>query len=465
MTELMDMQIHSSFRDPAGFLFRRDDVLLRQVNESYASDYDACAESGLFDRLISSNLMISHTEVDDAGMRPGMYRVIKPDEIPYISYPYEWSMSQLRDAALLTLEIQRIALELGLSLKDASAYNVQFSRGRPIFIDTLSFEKYVEGTPWVAYRQFCQHFLAPLTLMAVSDLRLRQLQSRYIDGLPLDLVSRMLPNSTYFKCSTLAHIHLHARSQKKHEDSGRSNAVKTESKLSKQMLQALVASLRSAVEKLSGKDVPTEWGEYYQDTNYSDSAMVNKEKIVEAFVTKFVDPKVTLHDLGANTGHFSKVVARHCDLVIAHDVDEMAVERHYREIRQEKGTNILPLLLDLANPTPAIGWDLRERMSFHERATGGAAIALALIHHICISNNVPLRNFAEFLSRVFGTLIIEFVPKEDSQVQRLLATRRDIFEDYNNLGFERAFFEFFEIREQCPVDGSCRTMYVMTRRV
>ncbi|MEX2123346.1 MAG: hypothetical protein WD795_05605 [Woeseia sp.] len=460
----MNNKIDASFRDPAGFLYRKDGTLLRQVNDSYATHYEACVASGLYDRLIAGNLLIPHAEVDDAGMAPGKYRVLMPEEIPYVSYPYEWSFTQLKDAALLTLEIQRVALDHDLSLKDASAYNVQFRGGNAIFIDSLSFERYVEGVPWVAYRQFCQHFLAPLTLMAAGDLRLRQLSFRYLDGLPLDLVSNMLPASTWFRYSTFAHIHMHARSQRKHQDDARARETIAVSRLSKTMLVALIASLKSAIGKLSAKDVPTEWGEYYDDTNYSAEAMRHKESLLGRFADTYLGDVPVVHDLGANTGRFSRIVAARSRQVVAHDIDEMAVERHCREIKSQGSANILPLVLDLGNPAPAMGWDLKERSSFHERARGTAAVALALVHHLCITNNVPLDRLAGFFSGVFETLIIEFVPKEDSQVQRMLATRRDVFDNYDVGSFEQAFSRCFEIRERCPLNESHRILYAMTRR-
>lgn len=465
MTQSIISQIPSSFRDPAGFLYRRDGVLLRQVNESYAADYDACVKSGLFEALIGEDYLIRHEEVDETGIAPGKYRVLEPEELPYVSYPYEWSFSQLKDAALLTLRIQSLAIEHGMVLKDASAYNVQFRGGKPVFIDTLSFKRYVEGEPWIAYRQFCQHFLAPLALMAKCDLRLRQLTSRYIDGVPLDLASGILPMSSYFSYSIFAHIHMHAKSQTRHQDAAaRNGQVKAKATLSKSMLSALVASLSRAVEKLPEKDVQTEWGDYYQDTNYSDDAMSEKEKIVARLAEKYLSGEKMVHDLGANTGRFSHIVSRFAQAVVAHDIDEMAVERHHRGLKMSKSTNVLPLILDLSNPTADIGWDLRERSSFHERANGSAALALAIIHHLCISNNVPLLKLAEFFSGIFNKLIIEFVPKDDSQVQRLLATREDIFDEYDQTNFERIFSQYFDIQERCAVSGSTRVVFAMTKR-
>lgn len=456
--------IDSSFRDPAGFLFCDNGTLLRQVNSAYGPDYDACVESGLFERLWADSLLVRHKEVAEAAMSPGAHCVLEPEEIAYISYPYEWCFSQLKDAALLTLSIQRLALEHGMTLKDASAFNVQFHNGRPVFIDTLSFERYVEGRPWVAYRQFCQHFLAPLTLMAQLDLRFRQLSARYIDGIPLDLASNILPASSYLSYSSFAHIHMHARSQHKYQDAGGKGAATGQVKISKTMLVGINSSLTRAVNRLTVKDVSTEWGEYYSDTNYSDEATNDKGKILEEFAEKYFAHDKVVHDLGANTGRFSRIAARYAHNVISHDIDEMAVEYHYRHTREQGPDNILPLMLDLTNPSPAIGWNLAERSSFVERAGGGNAIALALIHHLAISNNVPLPKLAEFFASTFPVLVIEFVPKEDSQVQRLLATREDIFDSYTVTDFESSFGELFEIRERRPVRESSRIMYAMTRK-
>ena len=214
------MQIHinaGSFRDPSGFVFDKNGTLLRQINGCYRQDFEALQQSGLLQSLHKSSDLISHEEVGiENAASSEAYRVIKPERIPFVSYPYEWSFSQLKDAALLTLTIQLKSLEYCLSLKDASAYNIQFMNGKPIFIDTLSFERHVEGTPWVAYGQFCQHFLAPLALMSHVDVRLGQLLRVHLDGIPLDLASRLLPFSTLFRPGIFFHLHLHSKSQQKY---------------------------------------------------------------------------------------------------------------------------------------------------------------------------------------------------------------------------------------------------------
>lgn len=446
----------SSFRDPDGFVYRQDDTLFRHINASYLPTYKKLEDSGLLELLWQRGYLVNHQVIksDDT------HATIAPEEIPYISYPYEWCFSQLKAAALLTLEIQRLAIDHEMSLKDASAYNVQFVDSKPTFIDTLSFEVYKEGEPWVAYRQFCQHFLGPLSLMARTDVRTRHFLRSYIDGIPLDLASRLLPKRTYANYSLLAHIHLHAKTQIKHADDAQTGVQKTR-KFSKVMMTGIIESLQKAVRRLEVKSHETEWGSYYQATNYSSEAMNAKEKIVGDLIGQHFPADQTVHDVGANTGRFSRLAATGSRHVVAHDIDDMAVEMHFREA-QASESSVLPLLLDLTNPSPNLGWDQSERDGFEQRAAGSSVLALALIHHIAISNNVPLKLIAAFFAKVAKHLIIEFVPKEDSQVQRLLTTRLDVFKEYDYDHFEEAFQSHFKICDQVKIEGTTRTLYAMT---
>lgn len=456
-------RLGASFRDPSGFVFVADGVLFRQVNQPYRDHYDRLMSSGLYKALVEKKWLVPHEEVD-AHASPEAYRILKPRPVPYISYPYEWCFSQLKDAALLTLDIQLLSLSFGMVLKDASAYNVQFIGSSPVFIDTLSFETYQDGAPWVAYRQFCEHFLGPLALMARSDVRLRHLLKSFIDGVPLDLVSELLPHRTRARFGLLAHIHLHARSQQRHRDDAGTGQAPRVGKLPRMRLIALMESLRGAVAGCQLPERRTEWGDYYDETNYSQEAMSAKETLVRQMLDEIADPTALTHDIGANTGRFSRLVANKDRYVIAHDVDELAIERSYQEGKRLRSGAVLPLVLDLVNPSPAIGWALEERSSALERIAGGNVIALALIHHLAISNNVPLPHLADLFGRLAGTLIIEFVPKEDSQVRRLLATREDVFPDYTLAAFEAAFGEVFEITSREPVPGTVRTLFAMRRR-
>ena len=452
-------QLSASFRDPSGFLFSRDGVLYRQVNRKYEREYTRLMESGLYDKLVKAGLLIPHDEVDQEADAPGAYKLIQPERVPFISYPYEWSFGQLKDAALATLSIQRRALKADMSLKDASAYNIQFVRGKVTLIDTLSFEAYKEGQPWVAYRQFCQHFLAPLALMAFRDIRLNQLLRVYIDGVPLDLASGLLPVNTRFNFGLLTHIHLHASAQKRY--SGAEVKSRPATTFGKQAMTGLIDSLDSAVRKLEWKPGGTEWGNYYDITNYSDAAFEHKKELVREWSAR-IKPAL-VWDLGANTGVFSRVAGEGGAYVVSSDIDPTAVEQNYRQVKNNKTENLLPLLIDLTNPSPSIGWANDERDSFGRRGPADMVLALALIHHLAISNNVPLLQVADFFAGVGKWLVIEFVPKADSQVQKLLVSREDIFPNYTREGFEAAFKQKFKIAEAVNVREAERVLYLMER--
>lgn len=452
----------ASFRDPAGFIFRRGGVYYRQVNALGQGAYDRLMDSGLYAALVERKMLVRHEEV---AIRPFdarvAYRVLQPEQVDFVTYPYEWCFSQLQDAALLTLDAQLIALRRNMSLKDATAYNVQFVHGRPVLIDTLSFEAYEEGRPWVAYRQFCQHFLAPLALMARVDVRLNHLLRAYIDGIPLDLASKLLPRGTRLNMGLLMHLHLHARMQGAYS-STESPKPKRAMTVSRNGLIGIVQGLRGIVSKLHWNASGTEWAQYYRSTNYSDASFDHKKQLVGEYLSQ-AKPR-GVWDLGANTGVFSRLAADAGTPTIAFDIDPAAVEINYREMKRKQEICLLPLLLDLTNPTPGLGWGGEERDSLLMRAPVDCAMALALIHHIAISNNVPMHKIAALLSRLCRTLIIEFVPKADSQVKRLLASRVDIFDDYHEAGFEAAFAESFEILRQEAVKGTERTLYLMRSR-
>lgn len=451
--------VSGSFRDPSGFLFHADGVLYRQVNLGYRDEYDALMSSGLYDVLCKKGALVPHHEVSIQPATSDAYRVIKPELIPFISYPYEWSFSQLQDAALLTLDVQLEALRHGLTLKDASAFNVQFVGSRPVFIDTLSFERYVEGSPWIAYQQFCQHFLAPLALIAERDVNLRTLGVPFINGTPLSLASAILPRRSWFKFSHLIHIHLHARSQRKYANAAGLGRTRPARPVSRTALLGILDSLRSSVRSLRWNPGGTEWADYYEDTNYSTRALSEKEKIVDELV-QIVRPSLAW-DLGANTGLFSRRAVAHGAYTVACDVDPSAVEKNYLACRKEKNERMLPLIVDLTNPSPALGWAHTERDSLLDRGPADLVLALALIHHLAISNNVPLDKLATFFAACGKSLVIEFVPKVDSQVQKLLASRKDIFPDYTQEGFERAFAKHFRIERAISVPESSRTIYLM----
>lgn len=416
-------------------------------------------DSGLYKELTDHGYLIKHKEAKF--VKEGAWKVIEPQQLDFVSYYYEWPFGMIKDAALLTLEIQKIALKYNMILKDASAFNIQFVDGRPILIDTLSFEKYEEGKPWVAYKQFVENFLCPLLLMAKTDISLARLGGVFLDGIPVDIAAKILPLSTRLNLSLLIHIYAHASTQKKFSDKKLDEKTKSK-KFTKTALKGLVDNLEGVTKKLSWSPSGTQWAEYYEQdhNNYKSESFRHKMDLVLKFI-KSAKPK-KVWDLGANTGLFSKIAAEYGAKTVAFDIDYGALEKNYQDIvKKEENKNILPLFLDLTNPTPSLGWENKERKSVLERGPVDVVMALALIHHLSIAKNVPFEYLAETFSKIGKYLIIEFVDKKDSQVQILLSTREDIFPNYTRDDFEKTFSGYFKIKEAVEIKGSKRVLYLM----
>jgi len=454
-------RLPGSFRDPAGHIVVRDRDVFRHVTEAGREDYLQLMGSGLCAALVAARQLIPH---DDLGHPPDApaetWRVLRPERLPMISYAHEWAFSQLQDAALLTLAIQRLALASGMSLKDATSSNVQFHRGRPILIDTLSFERRPPG-PWRAYRQFCQEFHAPLALMAWRDVRLGELLEVYPHGVPLDLASRILPTRSWFRSGALMHLHLHARAERQSPQPAPAARKAAGAGARDLVLEPLLDSLERAVRSL--RWTPAGGWTRYDETrpSYTEAALRQKEEIVGAWIEQH-KPEV-VWDLGANTGRFSRLAARHGALAVAFDQDPGCVELAYLAARRDGLECVLPLRTDLTRPSPGLGWANDERRSLAARGPADLLLALALVHHLAIGNNVPLPLVAEQLALLGRALIIEFVPKNDPMVQRLLVARDDIFPHYTAAGFEAAFASRFRVERREALAESGRVLYLMSR--
>ncbi len=441
----------SSFRDPSGFVFEAAGRLYRQINSSYAADYDLLMQSGLYKKLIETQLLISHEETEfksSAATQP--YKTIIPQFIPFISYPYEWCFEQLQDAALLTLKILRTAIDHGMILKDATPYNIQFVSGRPVFIDTLSFEKYDDHRPWIAYRQFCETFLYPLLTTKYSGLEIHRLFMAYPEGMPAAVVASALPAKARFRLSNWLHVFLPASVTKGKEQ--------RESDFNKAKLLRIVDHLESTIKPLqslvANKSI---WDHYYEEEILHEQYLNRKKELVKAMMN--ADDKNVI-DLGCNRGLFSNLIANTDRNIVAVDDNAYSISKLYEEARQNEN-RILPLCVDLMNPPGDAGFGNGERKAFYKRMKFDLCLSLALIHHICIGKNVPFENIAAFLSKVAKNLIIEFVPKEDEKVQLLLSGRKDIFPDYDRRHFESAFNQFFLFEDCREIEGSKRTVYRM----
>jgi hypothetical protein len=447
----------SSYRDPSGFIFESNVVLYRQVNISFKENFNLFIESGCYEHLVKKELLIPHERIqENLTGSDEYYRTIKPEKIEFISYPYEWSFNMLKDAALLTLHLVKEALPFGLIIKDASPYNIQWHKGKFIFIDTLSFEKYKE-TPWIAYRQFCESFLGPLLIMHYSKKQLSELMLAWPDGIPLATILSLLPKRSRFSLHTYLHIHLHAKlSQKKSEGPEKTRT------LSKQKLLNLIGSLEILITKLKVPDQKSEWSEYYDEAAQRKDYLDQKKKIIAGWLDEMKDVK-TAADLGANEGEFSKLLAEKNIFAIAADLDPYCINNLYKKIKDTGEKNIQPLVINLSNPSPAIGVNNEERSSFISRTKVDLLFALALVHHLAIGKNIPMEMIADLFSRMGRKLIIEFIPKEDDKVKLMLGRKKDIYDNYSETNFVKAFEKYFTVIDKKIIPGSGRVLYLMNK--
>lgn len=449
-------KVHAgSFRDPHGSVVSLNGDILRIINTNYKNEFDHLMMSGLYDELVKNHLLVNHQEALGLATKISsqeiIYKVIRP-EVVTISYPSEWTLSQLKDAALCTLQIQQIALKYNMILKDCSAYNIQFHKGRPLLIDTLSFRFFKSGEPWLAYRQFCEHFLGPLLLMAYVDRGLANLFNAYMDGIPLALVSKLLPLKRKLSPGIFLHIVLHAKSKERYKDADIHQARKS---FTIEYLDELARSLSQQVGKIKWKGA-TNWSSYYLN-DVGDDYFKAKVDIVLSLVKKTNAKRIL--DFGANDGTISRQMAAIGLQVIATDYDHASVERNYLLIKEQKIDSVLPLVIDATNPTPSFGWAHTERQSFSERIAVDAVLALALIHHLTIFYNVPFCKVASYFALLTSELIIEFVPKSDPMTQKLLEAKEDIYNSYTQENFEIAFCRYFTQVERFTIPHSQRIMY------
>lgn len=451
---------YSSYKDPDSVVFYNNNEIYRDIYFSYKENYDRLFSSGLYKTLTENELLISHLEIENNDKN--IYKVIKPEKL-FITYPWEWCFSQLKDAALATLKIQLTALEHGMSLKDANCYNIQFKNNKPILIDTTSFEIYKDGEPWVAYKQFCENFLAPLALMAKVDINLNKLLLTNISGISLELAAKLIKFMQFGKIDfdLFFHIKFHSMMQGKY---AKENNKKYRIKVSKQSQINLIRSLIKSVKNLKLKDFHTQWDDYYNFTNYKEESFEHKKEILIRY-KEMTNPS-KLWDMGANTGLYSRLFADRCKEIIAFDIDSLAVEKNYLIAKEQGETNILPIVFDMVNPSPAVGWNNEERKTIIQRTNNpDVVMALALIHHLSITYNVPFYKIRDYFVKIAPYLIIEFVEKSDSKVQGMLVNRKDIFKDYDIENFEKCFTEKYEILDKTQIIKSNRYMYLLRRKI
>jgi hypothetical protein len=448
----------ASFRDPSGFIFEKDGLFYRQVNLVYRDQYDLLMQSGLYDKLTKEGRMISHEALDENLTGTDIcYNTLLPRQLPAISWPYEWCFSQWKAAALLTLSLLKEGLEYGLILKDATPFNIQYEGWRPLLIDSLSFEKYDPSKPWVAYRQFLECFLAPLVLAGKRDAALLKLFQLYPEGIPLDLVSKQLPMFSKWNPGIFLHLVLPLMMTR----SAKPGVPQTLAAFNKNKLLNIANSLSGTIDSLKPASLHSHWSAYYEKdvaTEYT----AHKQSVVEQWLKNLPDEHAL--DLGTNTGMYAKMAAALGKNTIAIDADIACIEEIFHDCQKQRINNLLPLCVDISQPSPAIGWSNKERADFGSRIKPGTTMALALVHHLAIGRNLGFALMANYFAAFSKHLIIEFVPNDDSKVKMMLASREAPPVGYDQPSFLSAFQDKFEVMEQLVLNGSKRTIFLMRRR-
>ncbi|MCB0867133.1 MAG: hypothetical protein KDB48_00405 [Solirubrobacterales bacterium] len=477
-----------SFRDRDSRVVVADDAIYRALSPEGAEDWAALAASPLVDQLMANGQLIGTREADGSvlgelggsvtgepggsvtgasgSLLPtGVAKVLEHDRIPFVSYPYEWTFSMLRDAACLQLDLGIAAVDHGLALKDATPYNVQFTGSSPVFIDIGSFENIREGEPWVGYRQFCMLYLYPLLFQAHKDLPFHPWLRGSIDGIaPIDAI-KVFSLSDRLRRGVFLHTSLHARLDRRANKSGpgseEGNRTKREVKPSQ--IQAQLQSMKRLVEKLRWKAGETSWSGYRQSNTYSDDDDRRKQAFV-AEVAASQNPGITW-DMGCNDGAYSRIAAENSDLVVAFDFDHATVEALYRSLKQEGNTRILPLVSNLADPSPALGWRGLERKTLSDRGAPDLMLALALIHHVSISANIPVADFLQWARDLETTLLIEFPKRTDPMVRALLANKHEgANPDYDEGNFERELEARFTVERREELPSGDRVLFLARPR-
>jgi ribosomal protein L11 methylase PrmA len=454
-----DFALGGSFRDPSGRVHAYKSRIFRTISRHGAANFEAVQTTGFLDKLVARGDLVAFEKVVDPSILklfPDAAYVLEHPRIEFISYPYEWSFPLLKAAALLQLDLIIDALSVGLTLSDASAYNVQFNGTRPVFIDHLSFTPYHEGDYWLAHRQFCEQFLNPLLLRAHLDLPHNGWYRGTLEGISTEDLDRLLPFSSKLSFRMLTNVAMPARFQRQALGKGNREGRRMSElrKLPRSAYEGVLRQLRNWVAGLQPKGSPlTVWGNYADDNTYANAEHDAKCKFIAQFVTETRPTSIV--DLGCNSGAFSEVALNAgAQRALGFDFDQSALDKAYTRGR-DKSLNFLALFLDAANPSPSQGWAENERSGFGARVKADAVMALAFEHHLAIGKNVPLDQVVAWITAIAPRGIIEFVPKNDPTVQAMLALREDIFPTYTVDSFEAALTSCAQIvrREQITSDG------------
>lgn len=451
-----------SFRDPDTRIFHHEGAVFRALGARALRDWRKLAGAGFYRRFREQGRLIGTRETNGRGGLPELDEtwaaVLEHERLPMVSYPYEWSFSMLKDAALLQLDLLLAALDEGMILKDATPFNVQWVGSRPTFIDVGSFTAYEPGEPWAGYRQFCETFLYPLLVQACRNLPFQPWLRGRLDGMSAAECRSCLSARDYLRSGVLTHVYLQSKAQARYEDS--QTDVRQELRAAgfgAGLIRNNVSRLRRTVEGLRWRPPRSAWSEYQRTHTYDDADLERKTDFVRSVLRRRRWSLVW--DVGCNTGVHSRLAAEHADYVVALDADQAVQENLYRALRAEGRSTILPLVGDVADPSPGLGWRGRERRPLDERGAPDLLLCLALAHHVVIGRNVPLDDFADWLASFGAEVIVEFVDRGDPMVERLLRNRQGQSIDYSRETAEAALEKRFRIAGRAALAAGARTVY------
>lgn len=453
-----------SFRDRNNRVYYSDEKVIRGISKSAFDHWDSISAEPFFLKMlehgdvVQTSLLDNNSELVENLQACGWEAVLEHERIPFISYSYEWTFGMLKDAALLHLDILERSISRKWTLKDATSFNVQWTGAKPTFIDLVSFEPYQQGDPWVGYRQFCMMFLIPLMMKAYRDIDYIPFLRSNLEGVDITEAIKFFPKTALLKKGVFTNIYLHSKMQNYFAE-GKSDSNKKEIKHTKAMVLGTIQGLKRTVRKLKLQNVPTTWGTYEESHSYDDESYIIKQQLIKQYVSR--KHRSLVWDLGCNTGTFSNICTPHADYVVAMDGDPLAIEKLYQRQKADAGRKILPLIMDMSNLSPGQGWRGKERKALEERATPDFLICLALIHHIVISANIPLRSFIEWLRDLNSDVVIEFVGLEDEMTKQLLKNKVNQYTDFTQENFEIIVNEMFTINEATPLKNGVRMLYYL----
>jgi hypothetical protein len=452
-----------SFRDPEARVFYDTGRVLRGLSATAAEADAAARDAGVVDQLVESGVLVKNWRVPDVPAPAGVpdAAIVESERIPVISYPAEWSFAMLQDAALATLDANLMSLESGFILKDASAFNVTFEGMRPVILDASSLEPFGEKGVWNAYGQFCDHFLAPLFLEAYAGVPLHRVLRTATEGLPITDLDRMLRGRSRRRKGVLTHVRLRARLERR--AAGMDTASRRqvgETALPREAVIGTVRRMRKLVAGLASAADST-WAQYESALPYEDAGTRDKAAFVDAAATRARQTNLAI-DVGANAGLFTKVLARRFDRVVAVDNDPGAIDALYRIPDEQSRSRVVPLVLDITNPTPGFGWRGTERKSFAERVQPDFATWLAVVHHLCLGQGIPLPEVVALIADLSPEAVVEFVDPADPMAHRITASRRAVTVPYTRELFEElAGARFCIVAAEQVADT--RTLYHLVR--